>query len=296
MFGLASAVAAFVIWALSATVLLRGIPLPAPIITWFGFLVGAVSLFALIFRRRAAELRLAKERYLPKLILLGIAFAGISLCYQSAVKATTIANAILTHSTQAVLTCAVFVPLFLRKRVPKMGLVALFLGLAGLVALLAPQLSWRGSSWGNTCGIALGLLSAVFYAWFNVQVPSYEGRLPQEVVLAYLLAIASVVLFPFALLSWEPTLAFHGSTIAKLVLFGLLNNTLANALYYYALRKAPMDRVTALSYLEPAVAIVFAAMFLNEPVGPSALLDGGMILASSGIAVFRGKPQVQIYA
>ncbi|MEK7516795.1 MAG: DMT family transporter [Patescibacteria group bacterium] len=286
MFGLASAVAAFLIWALSGSLLLRSIPLPGPVVTWFGFAVGALFLGVTVAKRRARELRLAKERYLHKLLLVGIAFAGVSLCYQSAVKATTVANAILTHSTQAVLTAAVFVPLFLRTRVPKTGFIAVVLGFLGLVILLAPQLTWYGSFWGNSWGIILGLLSAVFYAWFNVQVPAFKDALPQDVILTFALGISSLLLLPFAILSWSPGLTIDSVTVVKLIIFGLLNNMLGNILYYYALRKRPVDQVTALSYLEPVIAIAAAAVFLGEPVKSTAALGGAIILASSAIAVF----------
>ena len=44
-------------------------------------------------------------------------------------------------------------------------------------------------------------------------------------------------------------------------------------------------RVTALQFLVPALAVVFAAIFLGEPIRPIQLVGGAIILA--GVALLR---------
>ena len=287
MSGVIAATASYLIWAVAGSILLRSIALPGPMIACLGFLVGAVVMFILILKERAKEIRGAWREHWSLLLRLSVAFAGASICYQSAVKMTTIANATITQASQAIITCVVFMPLVLRKRPSAYGLVALAVGLLGLGVLLGPQLAIPDSLRG-IWGIILGLASAAFFAWFNVLAPRMEGKMPHEVAIAFLLAFSFVISLPFALFSLGSTVSLNVAAVEWAICLGLAN-AVCILLYYYALQQTAMERVTALSYLEPPAAIGTAAIFLGEPIGAATIVGGIIVLAASALAVFGEK-------
>jgi len=277
--GYLAASAAFLVWGLASSVLLRNIPLPGPVVTVAGQLAGVLLVAAAIGRSRRADIGKALAEHKARLTMLALCFAGCSLTFHWSVKLTTVANAVLIHSLQPLFTALVFAPLILKERPGGKDLAAVAVGLAGMTVLLWSQLRWDGS-W---LGMGLALVSAVFFAGFNVQYPWFEGRLPRDVVLLFCLAGSFLMLLPFAAAQdFDPPGAM---TVAKVSAFGISVFVLANMLFIYALAKAPVVHVSTLAYLEPVVAIAAAALWLGEPLTGHAVAGGALILASGAVAV-----------
>lgn len=277
-----AALMACVVWGLSCSVLIRSIRLPGPIITQGGMMIGAVATGLYVWFKRREELVKAWREHKLKLLLIAVATVGCSVTFQWATKTTTIANAVLTHAFQPMLTCLVFVPALMGIKCDRTAARAAVIGLVGLVVLLWPELSWTGPKF----GIIMGLASAVFFAWSNVQMRRFNGTLSSETVLFVWLAVGSVLLLPITLRQNLPT-HIESGTVLRLLIFGLVNYVLGYGLFYLAISKEKVSRVAIYTYLEPVVGIAAATLFLGEPITSHAIFGGALVLGS-GLLVMYG--------
>lgn len=277
--GYLSGIAAFIIWGVASSVLFRFVPLPGPVATNAGCLIGAVIMLTWIGPRRWHEIVRAIKTYPLRILGLTAAFACCSVTFQWAVKTTTIANAVLTHSLQALITCLVFLPLMGQKRPDRRGLTALLLGLVGLAIVFWPQLDVR-TGW---FGIVSGIVSGVFFAWFNVQFPWFKDKVDRDIIHCCNLLVGAIVVLPFTLtMSWSMP---HGGGLVALLCMGFFTFVAANKLYFYAIQNAPVGHVATLSYVEPIIAIAAAAAVLSEPITAYALTGGALVLLSGVLVV-----------
>ena len=141
-----------------------------------------------------------------------------------------------------------------------------------LGALLAGQLGARGD--------VLMLLSSPNWAVFSVLSRRAMRRRP-----------AALVLFWVMLAGWLGTTAqlLATSGLAGLAgldargwlavaFLGVACSGLAYIAWFDALERLPASQVGALLYLEPLVAMAVAAVVLGEPIGPTMLAGGAVIL------------------
>jgi drug/metabolite transporter (DMT)-like permease len=287
--GYLCAICAFLIWGIASTVILRAIPLPGPAASCAGALVGSAAMLAWIGPGRWREVASAWRTHGWRLVGLSAAFAGCSLTYQWSVKMTTVANAVLTHSFQPFMTCLLFVPLWGGERPTIKGWLALVVGIAGLAIVLAPELSLGATN--HLWGAFLGAASAAFFAWYNVQVPTLQDRMPQHILHTAIVLGAAALCLP-ALFFVGPV-TFGPKEIGATLAFGLLSFAFANVLFFKAIRLAPVGHVATLAYLEPIVSITAAALLLDEPAHAGVWLGGGLILASGALVVYDRPPRLK---
>lgn len=286
MRGYVAALAAFAIWGIASSVLLRHIPLPGPVVTCLGGAFGALFTFMIVWRRHGSRVFTVLRGRAPAFIKLAAAAAASGMCFHWAVKLTTVANAVLTHALQPLMTCLIFLPIFHKEKVDRRGLASLVVGIVGLAVLLWPQLTWD-VSW---LGIGLGVASAAAFSWFIIQMPRFDD-VPPEIVVFWEFCFGALLLAPFAAWQWEG--ALDGATVGWLALFGLMIGTVANLLYFYAMRKAPIGHVATLAYFEPVVCIAAAALFLEEPLTAAAGIGGALVIAS-GLLIMIGNKKIPV--
>lgn len=287
MSGYLLAILAFVIWGFTSSVILRSVPLPGPVASEAGCLIGAVTLLAVIGPKRWPDvIRLFRDHPL-RLAGLAAAFGCCSFTYQWAVKTTTVANAVLTHSLQPILTCLLFVPLWGGAKPTRKGYAALALGMSGLAILIGPQLSWQGSTFETAAGMTLGVVSGASFSWYIVQAPFFSERSDPVTLLTAVVIAAAAMLSPS--LAFAGDVAFDWRGTLALLAFALLNFVVANAMYFRAMTRIPVGHVATIAYVEPLVAIVAAAAFLGEPM-TLGVLAGGVLILGSGALVMSDRP------
>jgi drug/metabolite transporter (DMT)-like permease len=278
------AILAFTAWGVNSIVLRfleeRGVTGPIP--GFCGTVIAAALLLTAVGKDGRSAMAKLYLRFPWRMAVQAIAFSFTSLTYQLAIQKTSMANAALTHSLQPIFTCLIFAPLLYKKRPSRMEMLAITLGIAGMYALLANKLAWNG----HMEGIGYGVLSAVCYSCSLLNVASFPKDIDRKVLVAAILTTSVPVLLPFSLYAGFP--AMDLPIVGLLVLFGTLGYAAANVFYITAVRMLSVGHLATLSYLEPVVAIVAAALWLNEPVTANALIGGALILASSGIIAYDG--------
>jgi drug/metabolite transporter (DMT)-like permease len=158
------------------------------------------------------------------------------------------------------------------------------LGAAG-VAVLAGFNPVGG--WWAAVGTLAVVLSSVSYAASGVY-----GQLRVRTVRGPVLATGSVVVGGLVLLplgiAQAPTERPDGAAIASVLALALLGTAFAQLVLYRMLLLHGSAKVSLVTYLMPAFAIVYGAVLLAEPITISVL--GGLALILAGVALASGIP------
>jgi drug/metabolite transporter (DMT)-like permease len=169
------------------------------------------------------------------------------------------------------------------QRVTGVRLVGLLVGFGGVALLVGVQPS----------GDLVAALAVVFSALCYAAAALYSKRLaavsPLTTALGALTA-ATLALVPFALAQlpahfpgWEVT--------ASVLVLGIGGTGIAYVLYYAILSGAGASYAILVTYLVPAIALVYGAVFLNEPV--TAVAVAGLALVLGGVGLGTGALKVR---
>jgi drug/metabolite transporter (DMT)-like permease len=203
------------------------------------------------------------------LVIMGVA-DGINVAlFFAAVKIGPVAVAVLTHYL-APLLVALAAPWVMRESRSVRALIGTPLTLGGLAMLI-----WQPGANFSGWTALLGAGSAVFFAasvfgakvaaraWSPLAVTSLHSAVS---VATLLLLFGSKALPPFQV------------TALWVVLGGLSSGIVGNILFNTGLRRIPTTAASALTYLEPLTASVLGWVFLQESLGPWALVGGLLVL------------------
>lgn len=232
--------------------------------------VGLVNLPMALARTR--QRALSGNAWLA-IVLMGVADAGNILLFFGAMRKTTLAVAVLSHSL-APLFVAALSPLVTREPFRARTLVATGVGLLGLALLLEP---WRSPGPSVLLGAAAGAGSAVFYAGNVLTQKRIGGAISPSEILAYHAPPACVLLY-LALPDGGLALA-HGQ--APWLLAGAVGPGALAALAFVAgLGAIPASHAAVLALLEPLVAVLLSVLVWGEAIRPLGVVGGLVVLAA----------------
>ena len=109
--------------------------------------------------------------------------------------------------------------------------------------------------------------------------------LPPVKVAAGQLAFGLLLLAPFGI-ALAPDELPSADVLAAIAALGALGSGVAYLLYFALIARAGASRAILVTYLVPAFALTYGALFLDEPVTASAL--GGLALVLLGTALATG--------
>ena len=250
-------------------------------VVFFRVLIGTLALlpavpFMLGWRRTWSGLR----RYAFPLLLLGVFNAALPfwLLAWSEKRLDSGLAAVLQASMP--LFTALFVYGFSRgDRVTGGRLVGVFVGFLGVLLLVGAQPR------GDVLSALAVLLTALLYAASSVYAGLRLREAPALVTSLGALAFATLATLPLGLAqlpgevpSWE--------AIGSIVALGAAGLSVAYLLYFSLIASAGAPYAALVTYLVPALALGYGAVFLDEPVTASAL--GGLVLILAGVALGTG--------
>ena len=126
-------------------------------------------------------------------------------------------------------------------------------------------------------GVALCYAGSVLYAGRTVRdVPPLQVSIGQ-------LACAAVLIAPFGLTQLPDTMP-DTETIVAVVALGALGSGIAYLLYFAIIASAGASRAILVTYLVPAFALLYGAVFLDETVTLTALAGLALVLCGTTLA------------
>jgi drug/metabolite transporter (DMT)-like permease len=244
----------------------------------------AAALLLVVLRWREGSVRMHRHDVVPILVLGAVGFGGYQILWATALQSIPAGDSAFLIAATPVVTVllASWVgsdTLTSRKLV---GALISFVGV-GIVIAGGPGLGLAASLVGD----ALTLGAAVCWAVYtSFAAPILASHSPLRTT-AWAMVGGSIVLAPLGLVQaagadWS---AVSAGAWAGFVYSAVIPAGLANVVVFHAIRLLGPTRITALQFLVPFIAVLLGAAFLAEPIQPTQLAGGAVIIL--GVAITR---------
>ncbi len=161
-------------------------------------------------------------------------------------------------------------------------MVGIVIGLVGVGVLVGVH---PEGGWWAIAGTLAVVLSSVFYASSNLYTQTHLTGTSPVVTATAALTTAAIVILPFGLLqvpSEMPSAKALGATAA----LGIFGTAIAYLVLYRMIEDYGASRTSFVTYLMPAFALLYGAIFLDEAIRATAVL--GLLLILAGVALGSG--------
>ena len=217
-------------------------------------------------------------------ILLGINYALLNWGLQHVSSGLT---AVLQSATPAF--ALVFAHLMLHdEKMTVRKVVGLLLGMLGITIIFWDQLTFGGRALSGSIAVTLG---AVCVAFAYVLVRRSGSKLHPSVITTGQMIAAFVPLTLYALVvEGNPSaMNWTRTAVTSALYLALLGSVVAAWLNYWLLARVGAVNLLVMGLIEPIIAIILGAWFLDESINGRALLGGAVILFSVVLTMRRGK-------
>jgi drug/metabolite transporter (DMT)-like permease len=211
----------------------------------------------------------------------GFFFAGDLAVWHWSIVLTSVANAVLlANLTPIFVTLAAW--LWWRKKPAAMFLAGLAAALAGVLLMVGGDFS--NSSARALLGDALGVVTAMFYAAYQLTVTRLRGTVSTARIMFASSVVTAALLLPMALLSGELFFPATGAGWAKVFGLALISQVAGQSLIAYAMAHLPATLSSVGLLLQPVMAGLFAWILLGETLGAAAIAGAMLVLIGIRIA------------
>jgi drug/metabolite transporter (DMT)-like permease len=248
-------------------------------------LVGALALlpavgFVIGWSRLWSELR----RYAFPLIVLAIFNASIPFWFLAwSEKRLDSGLAAVLQASMPLFTAILALRFSHGERVTGLRLIGVVIGFLGVMLLVGAQPS------GDVLSALAVLFTALCYAGSALYAGARLSNAPPIVTSLGTLVIATLTTLPLGVAqlpghvpSWE--------AIASVVVLGAVGLSIAYLLYFALIAGAGASYAALVTYLVPALALGYGAIFLDEAITASAV--GGLVLILAGVALGTGSMRI----
>lgn len=266
-------------------IFVRYIDLPSTIIAEARGIIGTVFLLLVVKGSHSALSWQAIKRNLKVLFFSGAAIGVNWILLFESYRYTTVSTATLSYYMAPVFVILAS-PLVVKEKLTIRKFLCVLAAFAGMV-LISGVLTEIGE--GVTYhGILLGLGAAAFYAavmllnQFLKDISAYDMTIMQ-------LGLASLVLLPYTLLTENiGALSPDATTWIFLAIVGIIHTGVTYTLYFGSMHHLKAQTAALYSYIDPIMAILLSAFYLQEPMGLYQILGAVLILASTMISSLKG--------
>jgi drug/metabolite transporter (DMT)-like permease len=158
--------------------------------------------------------------------------------------------------------------------------IGLAIGFAGVIALVGVDVAGSRS---ELIGAGAILIAAVGYAIGPMVIKHRLGGLDPRVMMGASLAVAALILTPFAAVD-TPSHPPTAGAWAAVVGLGVFCTALAFVVFAVLIREAGTSRATVITYVNPLVAVVLGVTLEGERPGAGAIAGLLLILAGSWLS------------
>jgi drug/metabolite transporter (DMT)-like permease len=276
-----------VLWAANFVVVKTSIPVLTPVgYAFIRFALAGVVLLA-ICRWREGSVTVPRRDILP---LAGIGFLGFGLyqaLWSSALATTSVGNSALLIGSTPVFTALVAAALGVDRLtwIKATGAGVAFVGVGVIAAGDGLRLD------GAAIGDLMTLVAAISWAIYVSLGAGILRRFTPLRATAWTVTFGAIFLAPFGLvqLSGVDFSTVGPSQILALAYSGVLSSALGNVTVFWGISLLGPTRITNLQFLPPALAIIFAAVFLGDPILATQVI-GGLIIVAGVLLARRDRP------
>ncbi len=277
-----SAVGVMAIWAGNFIVVKATIPILTPV--GFAFLRFLVAGLVLLVLCRWWEGSIGiPRRDLGRIALLGfVGFGAYQMLWTTALSSTSVGNSALLIAATPIFTMLISAAIG-TDRLGRTRAIGACISFGGVAIVAATHgASFDRAALGDVLTIGAAICWAI-YVSFGAAVLRRHSPLRTS---AWAILAGTALLVPAA--AWEMAhadLAAVGpAQVAAVAYSALLAGALGNVVVFRGIKMLGPTRITNLQFLPPALAIVMAAVFLGEPILPTQVVGGIVIVLGVVIA------------
>ena len=186
--------------------------------------------------------------------------------------------------------------IFLGERLPRLAIVGIVVGFAGVAILIGPS-AFGGAGALEPLGLAAIIVSPL--AWSSGSLfASHRATLPKLPLVSTgaQMVCGGLVLIGMSALNGELADlridAFSSESLIAMAYLTVIGSLVAFTAYGWLLRVAPLPLIATYAYVNPVVAVILGAIVLSEPIEPRTLAAGAVIIfAVALIVTARGRMQ-----
>ena len=247
--GIIEIIVATLIWG-SLGVMVRNIDMEPFSIVAYRSLI-ALPIMLVLFRKKKDNL---KKNY-KLLLLASIAITMAWAAHFYAFKLTTIANTVVLLYTGPIYV-AILSPLVLKEVREKKANICLILSILGIFLMYNQGLGDEL----NDRGLILGAISGILFAFVIMATKKLSKDYSSITIVTMQLFISVIILSPALFVEQQVIM----ENIMLLIILGLVHTAIAEFLFIDGLIKVSTQKASTISYIEPASAIIYAIILLNE--------------------------------
>ncbi len=256
--------------------------LPPIELVWLRHSVALLAILPIALWLPLARLTLREAATIVTATLL--AFTLTSLMQVHAVRQSGASMGALMVAMEPIATISL-AALFLRERISPRLIIALVLGIIGMVIL-------SGSGERHLEGSLLYLLAVIFEASLGIFLRPLLTRHHPSQITFYCLLTASVVLLPFqgGVVTHLQTLP--GLSFWAVAYLGIACSGLGTLFWLVSLKKVEVSKSAVMWFVQPVGGSALAVIILGEPLSSSMLVAGTVILAGLAIVIHHPRHRV----
>jgi drug/metabolite transporter (DMT)-like permease len=165
-------------------------------------------------------------------------------------------------------------------------MLGLVIGLIGVTAIFANQVSLRGSD--TIVGSVAILLGAFCAAYSSILVKAKAQTIDHTVLIAGQILVGLVPLILYALIAEEggPPARWNTEAVLAVIYLAIIGTVVAFTIFYWLVKHIPVTSTQLISLVIPIAAVLVGVVFLNETVSVNALIGGLAIIVGVGIILW----------
>ena len=288
----AAVLGVMVVWAANFIVVKDALGVMPPVaFTFLRYTVASIALL-LFLRWQEGSIRLPHPDALRIVLLGGLGFGVYQILWTVGLQTTPVGDSALLIASAPVLTAVIAAAIGVDTLSPQRA-VGVGISFIGVVVVVAGGVGVDFS--GSPIGIAMTLGAALCWATYTAFGARFLRNHSPLVLTTWASVGGTLVLAPIGLGQLLAPGAIGAEQAADAVPIllavlysGLLAAAAANVVIFNAVRLVGPTRVIVLQTLVPALAVVFAFIFLGEPILPAQVIGGAIIIG--GVALTRRTP------
>jgi drug/metabolite transporter (DMT)-like permease len=240
--------------------------------------LGALILSPFLFRVRS---QLTPSLWL-RLLGIGIINSALPFVLFAWAAQRAPAGVVAISNATVVMFTSVVAFLLYGEKISKRSALGLLAGFIGVAVLASGK-----TTGGSVLPAALaGTFASILYGFGGNFTRRYLGDLPPSAVAAGTVLCATIFVAPLAAATW-PTTPIPPLSWFCAIMLGALCTGLAYLLYYRLLYRIGAPRTSTVTYLVPLFGVIWAWVFIGEPLTLTMAVAGALILGGVAISQRR---------